>query len=171
MNDRGRQFRETAFKWLAKGATWQSLLPLVAAVGALFLLVAAAPVRGSARGERTVRLEASQYRFDPGVVRVNRGEKVTIELVATDVVHGLYLDGYALLLEADPGQTARVTFVADRAGTFRFRCSISCGAMHPFMIGKLQVGNNRLFWSAIGLAMVAVVVGLGLERGKGDTEI
>lgn len=146
-------------------------LLIVAAVGALLLLVAAAPARSSVAGERTVRLEASQYRFDPGVVRVNRGETVTIELVATDVVHGLYLDGYGLQVEAEPGQTARVTFVADHAGTFRFRCSISCGAMHPFMIGKLQVGNNRLFWSAIGLAMVTVVVGLGLVRGKGDTEI
>ena len=154
-----------------RGQRWKWFLLIVAAAGALFLLVAAAPVRGPAAGERTVRLEASQYRFDPGVVRVNRGEAVTIELVATDVVHGLYLDGYGLQVTADPGQTARLTFVANRAGTFRFRCSISCGAMHPFMIGKLQVGNNRLFWSAIGLALVTVVVGLGLVRGKGDIEV
>lgn len=137
--------------------------------GVLFLLVAA-PVHSPIAGERTIRLEASQYHFDPGVVRVNRGDTVTIELVAADVVHGLYLDGYELQLEADPGQTARLTFVADRAGTFRFRCSISCGVMHPFMIGKLHVGNNLLLWSAIGIAMMAVVVGLGGVRGAGETE-
>jgi heme/copper-type cytochrome/quinol oxidase subunit 2 len=51
-------------------------------------------------------------------VDVNRGDEVTIELVATDVVHGLYLDGYELEMRAEPGQTVRLTFVADRAGTF-----------------------------------------------------
>ncbi len=138
------------------------MLSSAAAVGALLLLVAAAPFRGSAAGERTVRLEASQYRFEPGTVSVNRGDTVTIELVATDVVHGLYLDGYGLELAADPGQTARMTFVADRPGTFRFRCSVSCGAMHPFMIGKLRVGNNFLLWAGVGLALVAAVAGVSL---------
>jgi heme/copper-type cytochrome/quinol oxidase subunit 2 len=97
-------------------------------------------------------------------VRVAPGEHVTIELVAHDVVHGLYLDGYDLSITADPGQTARVSFVADRPGTFRFRCSVSCGAMHPFMIGKLRVGNSPLYWQALGLALVAVIAGLGILR-------
>ena len=119
-------------------------------------------VRAATPGERTIRIEAAQYHFDPGTIQVNRGERVTIELVATDVVHGLYLDGYGLELTADPGQTARLTFVADRPGTFRFRCSISCGAMHPFMIGKLRVGNNFLLWAGFGLALVAAVAGAAL---------
>lgn len=125
------------------------------------LVQAAAP----ASQERTIRIEASQFQFDPGVIHVRRDERVTIELVATDVVHGLYLDGYGLELSADPGQTARLTFVADRPGTFRFRCSVSCGAMHPFMIGKLRVGHNSLLWAGVGLALVAAVAGVGL-RGK-----
>lgn len=114
--------------------------------------------------EHIVHIEASQYRFDPGVVRVDRGDTVTIELAATDVVHGLYLDGYDLQLTADPGQPARLTFVADRAGTFRFRCSVSCGAMHPFMIGKLQVGSNSLFWTGMVLALLATAAALTLPR-------
>lgn len=147
---------------LPKALWWKWFMVLVAAAGALLLLVAAAPFRGSGAGERTLRLEASQYRFEPGTVSVNRGDTVTIELVATDVVHGLYLDGYGLELAADPGQTARMTFVADRPGTFRFRCSVSCGAMHPFMIGKLRVGNNYLLWAGVGLALVAAVAGVSL---------
>jgi heme/copper-type cytochrome/quinol oxidase subunit 2 len=138
---------------------------LVVAVAAL-LLLGIAPPTAEEPSERLLRIEASQYRFDPGVVQVKRGDTVTIELVATDVVHGLYLDGYNLQMEADPGQTARLTFVADRAGTFRFRCSVSCGAMHPFMIGKLGVGQNTLLWIGIGLALLAVVAGVGLAGGK-----
>jgi DNA-binding transcriptional LysR family regulator len=82
------------------------------------------------------------------------GDKVTIELVSTDVVHGLYVDGYDISVTADPGQPASLTFTADRPGTFRLRCSVTCGALHPFMVGKLQVGSNLLFWRGIGLAFV-----------------
>jgi heme/copper-type cytochrome/quinol oxidase subunit 2 len=71
------------------------------------------------------------------------------------VAHGLYLDGYDISVEADPGQTGTLTFVADRRGSFRFRCSVTCGAMHPFMIGKLAVGPNTLLYRASGLALLA----------------
>ena len=136
----------------------------------LLLLLPAGVLAGADSGpaERTVRIEAGQYQFAPGVVEVARGERVTIELVATDVVHGLYLDGYDLEMTADPGQTARLTFVADRSGTFRFRCSVSCGAMHPFMIGKLKVGPDYLLWGSLGLALLAVVAGLGSGWRKDD---
>lgn len=130
-----------------------------------FVPAAVAPA-GTGDAERVVRIEASQYRFDPGVVAVRRGERVTIELAATDVVHGLYLDGYGLQVTADPGQTERLTFVADRRGTFRFRCSVTCGAMHPFMIGKLRVGHNPLLWGGAGLVVLAAGAGLFLGRRK-----
>ncbi|MDX1616765.1 MAG: cupredoxin domain-containing protein [Candidatus Promineifilaceae bacterium] len=129
----------------------------------LVLLIAPATVQAQPV-HRTVRIEASQFQFDPGVIRVQRGNRVTIELVATDVVHGLYLDGYELEITAEPGQTVHLTFMADRAGTFRFRCSVSCGAMHPFMIGKLQVSANPLFWSALGLALAGA--GAALVWGR-----
>jgi heme/copper-type cytochrome/quinol oxidase subunit 2 len=115
----------------------------------------APPVARADPAHRTVRIEASQYHFTPGVIKVNRGDLVTIELVATDVVHGLYLDGYDLELTAEPGQTARLTFVAGRAGTYRFRCSVTCGAMHPFMVGKLRVGNDLLLWGGLAAALMA----------------
>jgi heme/copper-type cytochrome/quinol oxidase subunit 2 len=138
---------------------------LAVALSLGFVPAALAP-SGAGDGERVVRIEASQYKFSPGVVDVRRGDRVTIELVATDVVHGLYLDGYGLQMSADPGQTERLTFVADRPGTFRFRCSVTCGAMHPFMIGQLRVGNNLLLLAGVGLALAAVVAGLGLGRKK-----
>ena len=140
-----------------------SIILLALSLSLAFVPAAAAPEpEGSA--ERVVRIEASQYQFTPGVIDVRRGDRVTIELVATDVVHGLYLDGYGVQLSADPGRTERLTFVADRSGSFRFRCSVTCGAMHPFMIGKLRVGNNRLVWTGAGMALVAAAAGLRLGR-------
>lgn len=109
--------------------------------------------------QRTLRVEASSFEFRPGSLHVNPGDRVTIELVATDVVHGLHLDGYDLEVIADPGQTARLTFVANRAGSFRFRCPVACGALHPFMIGKLTVGTNWLLWKAAAAAVLLAVAG------------
>jgi nitrous oxide reductase len=83
-------------------------------------------------------------------------DRVTIELTATDVVHGLSIDGYNLSTTADPGQTARLTFIADQEGSFRFRCTVTCGNLHPFMIGKLHVGQNTLLWRASGLSILAL---------------
>lgn len=120
------------------------------------LVVAFVPAPAAARrpAERRIRIEATARGFEPSVVRVNRGDRVTVHLVSTDVVHGLYLDGYGLAVASDPGQSDSLTFVADRAGAFRFRCSVSCGALHPFLIGKLTVGRNDLFWRAAGLALL-----------------
>jgi len=115
------------------------------------------PVQPIAPQERTFRIEAGQFSYSPSELIVNPGDTITIELVSTDVVHGLYVDGYDISIEADPGQTATLTFIADKPGSFRFRCNITCGAMHPFMIGKLTVGTNSWLYRSIGLALVALL--------------
>ena len=121
-------------------------------LAALALAVAFAPVPVTAAPvERTVRIEAGDYAFAPEALRVNPGDRVTIELVAMDVAHGLSIDGYAVDLHAEPGQTARVTFTADRPGAFKMRCSVACGNLHPFMTGKFEVGPNLLLYRAVGL--------------------
>lgn len=106
--------------------------------------------------ERTFELDARQYAYSPSELYVNAGDTVTIRLVSTDVVHGIYIDGYDLSVAADPGQTATLTFIADKAGSFRFRCNVTCGAMHPFMIGKITVGRNDWLYRSIGFAILGL---------------
>ncbi len=43
--------------------------------------------------ERLIQVEARQFGFEPGIIRVNKGDWVNLEIVSTDVVHGFYLDG------------------------------------------------------------------------------
>jgi heme/copper-type cytochrome/quinol oxidase subunit 2 len=129
---------------------------LLLAMTGLVVAFAPRPVPLVAPQERIFRIDARQFAYSPSELAVNPGDTVTIELISTDVVHGLYIDGYDLSMEADPGQTARLTFTADRSGSFRFRCNVTCGAMHPFMIGKLTVGTNDWFLRSAGLAVVAV---------------
>jgi len=126
----------------------------------ILILVLPLPVHAQDSTGHTFKVEASRFAYTPSILKVNQGDQVTIELTAQDVVHGLAVDGYDLQIQADPGQTTSLTFTADRLGTFRLRCSVTCGSMHPFMIGKLQVGNNALLWRGAGLALLMVFAGL-----------
>jgi heme/copper-type cytochrome/quinol oxidase subunit 2 len=115
------------------------------------------PVRSTTHQERVFRIDAHQFSYSPSEIQVNTGDMVTIQLVSNDVVHGLYVDGYGISVEADPGQTKTLTFVADKPGSFRFRCNVTCGAMHPFMIGRMTVGTNEWLFRSIGLAVIAIL--------------
>jgi heme/copper-type cytochrome/quinol oxidase subunit 2 len=125
-------------------------------VSALLILFVPLSLPSASPTDRNIRIEASMYQFTPSEIQINPGDRVTVELVSTDVVHGFSLDGYNFELKADPGQTVTGTFIADKAGVFRFRCSVPCGNLHPFMIGKLQVGANLLLIRGITLGILAV---------------
>ncbi len=127
---------------------------LVLLAATLMIIVAPVPRRRTAPADRSIMVEASTFSFTPSTLTVNPGDRVTLELRSTDVVHGLYLDHYGISVAVDPGQVATLSFVADRPGSFRFRCSVPCGDIHPFMIGRLRVGPNWLLIRAIVLTLV-----------------
>ena len=131
-------------------------------VGLSMLIIAFAPLPLSEPIPKTVTIpiHAESFAFSPGIVEVNPGDQVVIEFSSTDVVHGLYIENYDIAVTSDPGQTTNMSFSADKPGTFRFRCSVTCGDLHPFMIGKLKVGKNQLFWRAAGTALLLGVFGL-----------
>jgi len=129
------------------------MLPFVG----LALIVLLLPVPASA-GPVTheITMVADQFAFDPPVLRVNRGDRLLLTLQAADVVHGFYLDGYGIEARVEPGISQQVEFVADRAGKYRYRCSVSCGTLHPFMIGELVVSPNLTYVRAVGLTLVVL---------------
>ena len=121
----------------------------------LLALLAPLPVTGAPPQERRITVSAHTFAFEPGTVRVNRGDTVVISLESTDVVHGLYIDGYGVSTVAEPGQPGEVRFVANRDGAFHFRCAVPCGNLHPFMIGKLIVGPNLTWLRAVAASLLA----------------
>ncbi|MBI4478788.1 MAG: hypothetical protein HY651_02095 [Acidobacteria bacterium] len=130
--------------------------------------------------ERTFTITAHQYAYDPPILRINRGDRVTIRLAAKDVTHGFYLEGYDLdpkVRPEDPTVWVRhpsqgeefeeveeISFVANRSGKFRYRCSQTCGYMHPFMQGEMIVSPNYLYPSAVGMSLGLVVGMLWIFR-------
>lgn len=142
----------------------RSLFLLIMAALGVAILLAPWPFR-PAPLTRHFTIDSRQFAYEPGTLQVNQGDTVVITLTASDVVHGLYLDGYGLETRVEPGQSQTLQFVADKPGKFRYRCSVSCGTLHPFMIGELIVGPNATFGRAVALlALVVVGVIIYLRR-------
>ena len=132
------------------------VLTIFLALGVLVLLLPW-PVPAPRAVEREVVIRARQYVYTPGVVRVSRGERITMVLEAEDMTHGLYVDGYGVNLVAVPGRPARASFVAEREGKFRLRCSKVCGSLHPFMLAELIVEPNGPWRRAVVLTILTAV--------------
>jgi nitrous-oxide reductase len=81
--------------------------------------------------------------FAPDVIRVNKGDKVTIHVTnieqTRDELHGMAIDDYNINLVIDPGETKSVTFTADKSGVFAFYCTNFCSALHQEMQGYFLV--------------------------------
>lgn len=128
--------------------------------------------------ERQITIRARQYAYEPEVLRVNKGDRLRLSFISEDVVHGFFLEGHDLdvkifPLEPDfevtrpsnPGSSERVQEVvvtADKEGKFRYRCSHTCGYMHPFMQGEMIVAPNRLFPASIGMGLGVLLGGLAV---------
>lgn len=138
----------------------KSSLSLLLIGVALLILFIPIPQKTTAPIDRYFEINASTFQFVPGEITVNPGDRVTIKLISHDVVHGLALDSSDFELKAEPGVPAVGTFVADHAGVFRFRCTVTCGNLHPFMLGKLRVGSNFLLIRGIALAIFASTIAL-----------
>lgn len=147
-------------------STFKKILLGTAAVvvGALISVVL-----GSRRAEPSVRefsIKARQYAYEPPKIRVNKGDEVHIKLMSLDVIHGFFLEGYDIDAEIEPGRpdfkvrkpstetefhrTPEIVFVANKTGKFRYRCSHTCGYLHPFMLGEMIVDPNYTYLAGIG---------------------
>ncbi len=90
--------------------------------------------------------------------------------------HGFFLEGHDLdvkifplepefqvIRPSDPNRTEmakEVVVTAKRGGKYRYRCSHTCGYMHPFMQGEMIVAPNRLFPVSVGMGLGVLLGGL-----------
>jgi len=139
----------------------QMALMAIAGIGALCIVIAlvglAAPAAAESPRERFFEIHARRFEYAPNILQVNQGDKVTIRLISEDVSHGLYVDGYEIKTMAHPGEEGTLTFIADKTGRYAFRCSVTCGEFHPYMIGYLNVEPNVRLW-ALGLLVVGIAL-------------
>ncbi len=151
-------------------------LGIVGLCGAVPVLMASS---GKGPEVREFYIKARQYAYNPGRITVNQGDEVHIRLTSLDVVHGFFLEGYDIDALIEPGalmedkwpkfkmrhpsqgkeytEVEEIVFTAERSGKFRYRCSHTCGSMHPFMQGELIVGPNKPYLAGVG-ATVGLVI-------------
>jgi len=81
--------------------------------------------------------------FDPATITVHRGDHIVLTVTNTDpqLTHGITIPDLTLNTgPLAPGQSAKLEFNADTAGTFTMRCSVpGCADDHAQMIGQLVV--------------------------------
>lgn len=88
---------------------------------------------------KTFNLSARQWEFSPSVITVDAGDTVRLIITSADVDHGFFLPAFGVDEFLQAGKTVSVEFVADKVGTYSFRCNIFCGAGHSGMTGTLIV--------------------------------
>lgn len=113
---------------------------------------------GTVEPAQAFEITARKYEFTPNEIHVKKGTRVQLKIRALDRTHGfrlaLYSEGAVgsgpLGLRFDQegsqdnwkvekGQERLVEFVAERPGTYRFKCSVFCGLGHRGMKGALVV--------------------------------
>jgi len=81
--------------------------------------------------------------FDPGTITVHRGDYIVLTVTNTDPqdTHGITIPDLMLNTGTlTPGQSTKLEFNADTAGTFTMLCSVpGCADDHAQMIGQLIV--------------------------------
>ena len=87
---------------------------------------------GTANGKvRDIAMKAESWRFTPNIIEANRGDLVRLHFTtAQDEValyngHGFGIEGYNVNVFLTKGTQQTVEFVADKPGTFTFRCTHS----------------------------------------------
>lgn len=89
--------------------------------------------------ERVISVLMKRYEFVPSVIKVRTGDTVTLTVSSEEVAHGFFLPTFGVNLKTAPGESATTTFVADKEGSYPFRCNVYCGEGHASMEGLFIV--------------------------------
>lgn len=88
---------------------------------------------------KSFSITATQWAFSPNTITVKQGDTVRMRVTSLDVPHGIMIPEYDINKVLNVNETVMFDFVADKKGTFTFRCSVQCGSGHSTMTGKLVV--------------------------------
>lgn len=88
---------------------------------------------------KTFQITARSYEFSPDIIRVNQGDKVVLNVTATDKDHGFGIKALNIDRRLPKGKTVAIEFLAEKKGEFTVRCTRFCGFGHFGMKAKLVI--------------------------------
>ncbi len=82
-------------------------------------------VAGTENAAKNIDVEAGSFYYKPNEIRVKKGETVKITLHSVSMMHDFNIDELNVKMPiVKNGNTGTVEFVADKAGTFEYYCSV-----------------------------------------------
>jgi cytochrome c oxidase subunit 2 len=108
------------------------------------LVAAAVAIRAQSTGPgqatREIQITAKKYDFSPDTIEIAAGTRVVFKVTAVDREHGFEIAGAKSgCVKIKKGETATVEYLAEKAGTYEFKCCVFCGMGHGSMKGKIVV--------------------------------
>ena len=91
------------------------------------------PTAAAGAPPRVVEIHAKRFSFTPDTVTFERGERVTIRVIADDRAHGLLVKPLGIDLDASPENPAEIAITPGQPGTFPAICDHYCGSGHGGM--------------------------------------
>lgn len=91
--------------------------------------------------EPKFKLDNGSYLTSAEEIHIPAGQKIKIELSATDVIHSFYVPKLGAHKDAVPGRNTAVWMQADRPGTYTGQCSEFCGTGHADMLITVVAQN------------------------------
>jgi plastocyanin len=98
-----------------------------------------ASVAGQQANVKEFTIDGSNYKFAPNTISVNQGDTVKINFKNTGGFHNFVIDEFNAKTKTIPiNQEDSIEFVADKAGSFQFYCSVG-NHRAMGMVGTLTV--------------------------------
>ncbi|MHA2337522.1 MAG: hypothetical protein ACXACX_09470 [Candidatus Hodarchaeales archaeon] len=120
-----------------------------------------------------IHLSATSYEFSPNRIIVPLNVNLTLILHAEDKIHGFWLDSYNLKQTMCNDHDFTLSFITNKAGSFKFRCSEpACGPYHPYMTGVLKVEDDSALIINIGFLLLGFsIIGVITFKKRGLSDV
>lgn len=118
----------------------------------------------------TVVSKKLEWKFEPEEITLEQCDRVHVTVINEDNFdHGFAIDAFGVSQRLPANETIEVDFVATKAGTFPFYCSVSCSSSDAGTFnlpeGKVQTGSYagevRGHFEHIGQFVVSLFSGSG----------
>ena len=100
------------------------------------------PGKGSAFVRTKIRSLLSGRVLEP---TMKSGDKVLVQVTATDVIHSWTVPSFAVKQDGVPGRIAQLWFSADKEGIYFGQCSELCGINHAYMPIVVKVVSPQVY--------------------------
>lgn len=152
--------------------TWHSSLRLLIAEALSLILLALLYGPASAQNNPAqpveIKVTARRSEFDPPTITVRKGQPVRLVITSVDVDHGFAIKEFNVGVKIEAKQTRIVEFTPDRAGRFRFYCTVYCGADHEDMFGELVVEETQTAGTGIKVTFDDRAPGVAIVESNGE---